>query len=229
MKFGVVQFPGSNGDVEAFYAVRDILKQPVDYIWHQTTEIKGIDCLILPGGAAYGDYVRPGMVAHFSPIIDAVKKFAEDGGRVVGFGNGFQILCEAGLLPGALLLNDTARFMCKYINVRVENNASDYTCNCSVGQVLSVPIAHAHGRYWCEPGALRAMEDANRVLLRYCDKSGNVTEDANPNGSAKNIAGILNDSGNVAGMMPHPERAVEKILGSTDGIHILQSIVDRLG
>ena len=229
MKFGVVIFPGSNCDRDAYFAVRDVLKQPVDYIWHQSTDLSGFDCIILPGGFSYGDYLRTGAVARFSPVMNAVQDFADRGGRVIGICNGFQILCEAQLVPGALIPNNALRFICKYVNVRVENNDSDFSNKCAKCQVLSIPIAHHGGQYYCEPDILKELEDNNRVLLRYCDAEGNVTDSANPNGSLNNIAGILNKRGNVAGMMPHPERAIEPLLGSSDGAFILQSIVDRLG
>jgi len=228
MKFGVVIFPGSNCDQDAYFAVRDVLKQPVEYIWHQSTDVSGFDCIILPGGFSYGDYLRTGAVARFSPVMNAVQDFADNGGRVLGICNGFQILCEAHLLPGALIPNNTLRFRCKYVDVKVANNTSDFTHNCKPGQVLSIPIAHHGGNYYCEPDTLKALEDNNRVLLRYCDPAGSVTDEANPNGSLNNIAGIINDRGNIAGMMPHPERAVEDILGSSDGVFIMQSIVERL-
>jgi phosphoribosylformylglycinamidine synthase subunit PurQ / glutaminase len=228
MKFGVVVFPGSNCDQDAYFAVRDVLKQPVEYIWHQSTDVSGFDCIILPGGFSYGDYLRTGAVARFSPVMNAVQDFADKGGRLIGICNGFQILCEAHLVPGALIPNNTLRFKCKYVNVKVANNTSDFSNKCKPGQVLSIPIAHHGGNYYCDPDTLKALEDNDRVLLRYCDAKGNVTEEANPNGSLNNIAGVLNERGNVAGMMPHPERAVEPILGSADGVFILQSIVERL-
>ncbi len=228
MKFGVVVFPGSNCDQDAYYAVRDVLKQPVEYIWHQSTDVSGFDCIILPGGFSYGDYLRTGAVARFSPVMNAVQEFADNGGRLIGICNGFQILCEAQLVPGALIPNNTLRFRCKYVNVRIENNTSDFSNLCKPGQVLSIPIAHHGGNYYCDADTLKGLEDNDRVLLRYCDAGGNVTEEANPNGSLNNIAGVLNERGNVAGMMPHPERAVEPILGSADGAYILRSIVERL-
>lgn len=228
MKFGVVIFPGSNCDQDAYYAVRDVLKQPVEYIWHQDTDLSGFDCVILPGGFSYGDYLRTGAVAKFSPVMNSVQEFAANGGRVIGICNGFQILCESGLLPGALISNDGLRFICKYVNLKVENNSTDFTNRCTAGQVLNIPIAHHGGNYYCDPATLRELEDERRILLRYCDELGNVTTEANPNGSLNNIAGILNAKGNVAGMMPHPERAVEPLLGSDDGALILQSIVERL-
>ena len=228
MKFGVVVFPGSNCDQDAYYAVRDVLKQPVEYIWHQSTDLSGFDCVILPGGFSYGDYLRTGAVARFSPVMNAVQKFADDGGRLIGICNGFQILCEAHLLPGALIANDSLRFICKFVDLRVENETSDFTHRCSKGQVLRIPIAHQGGNYYCDPDQLAKLEDNNQVLFRYCDEKGGVTDAANPNGSLNNIAGIINERGNVAGMMPHPERAVEPVLNGEDGVYVLQSIVDRL-
>ena len=228
MKFGVVVFPGSNCDHDAYYAVRDILNQPVEYIWHQSTDVSGFDCIILPGGFSYGDYLRTGAVAKFSPVMNAVQDFAANGGKLIGICNGFQILCESGLLPGALISNVGLRFICKYVNLKVANNTSDFTHLCEAGQVLSIPIAHHGGNYYCDADTLKSLEDNNQVLLRYCDAAGNVSEEANPNGSLNNIAGIINERGNVAGMMPHPERATEPLLGSSDGKLILQSIVERL-
>ncbi len=228
MKFGVVIFPGSNCDQDAYFAVRDILKQPVDYIWHQSTDLKGFDCIILPGGFSYGDYLRTGAVAKFSPVMSALQDFVENGGRVIGICNGFQILCESGLLPGALIANKGLRFICKYVHLRVENNSTDFTNKCSEGQILRIPIAHHGGNYYCDADTLNKLEANKQVILRYCDATGNVSDEANPNGSLNNIAGIINENGNVAGMMPHPERAVEQVLGSEDGNYILQSIVERL-
>ncbi|MCX6345637.1 MAG: phosphoribosylformylglycinamidine synthase subunit PurQ [Armatimonadetes bacterium] len=228
MKFGVVQFPGSNCDQDAYYAVRDVLKQPVEYIWHQSTDVSGFDCIILPGGFSYGDYLRTGAVAKFSPVMNAVQEFAANGGKLIGICNGFQILCESGLLPGALIANNGLRFICKYVNVRVENNTSAFSHKCSKGQALSMPIAHHGGNYYADADTIKELEDNNRVLLRYCDERGNVNDSSNPNGSINNIAGIINAKGNIAGMMPHPERAMEACLGGTDGKLILQSIVERL-
>jgi phosphoribosylformylglycinamidine synthase subunit PurQ / glutaminase len=228
MRFGVVVFPGSNCDKDAFHAVRDVLGQPVDYIWHQDTDVSGFDCIILPGGFSYGDYLRTGAVARFSPVMNAVADFADRGGRVIGICNGFQILCEAHMLPGALIANNGLRFVCKYVNLRVENSDTDFTNLCSLGQALRMPIAHQGGNYYADRETIAELEDNRRVILRYCDASGLVSDQNNPNGSVNSIAGIINRSGNVAGMMPHPERAVECVLGSEDGRLILGSIVERL-
>jgi len=229
MKFGVVIFPGSNCDQDAYYAVKDVLEQPVEYIWHQSTDLSGFDCVILPGGFSYGDYLRTGAVAKFSPVMNAVREFADNGGKLIGICNGFQILCESGLLPGALIANAGLRFICKYVNLSVANDSTAFTHLCKQGQVLSIPIAHHGGNYYADPETLADMEAHNQVLLRYCDAKGAVTDEANPNGSLNNIAGVINKAGNVAGMMPHPERAVESILGSNDGALILKSIVEILG
>jgi phosphoribosylformylglycinamidine synthase len=228
MKFGVIQFPGSNCDQDAYFAMKDVLRQPVDYVWHQDTDVSGYDCIIIPGGFSYGDYLRTGAVARFSPVMNAVQEFADRGGRVIGICNGFQILCEAHLLPGALLSNVGLRFICKYVNVRAENTTSDFTHLCRNGQVLRIPIAHHGGNYYADPDTLKKLQDSDRILLRYCDENGSPTEESNPNGSLYNIAGIINEQGNVAGMMPHPERAVEDLLGSSDGVFVLKSIVERL-
>lgn len=226
MKFGVVIFPGSNCDQDAYYAVRDILQQPVDYIWHQSTDVSDYDCIILPGGFSYGDYLRTGAVAKFSPVMNAIQEHAAKGGRVIGICNGFQILCESGLLPGALISNTGLRFICKYVNLKVANNKTNFTSLCSDGQVLRIPIAHHGGNYYADSETLKKIEDNGQVLLRYSDAAGNVSPETNPNGSLNNIAGIINKAGNVAGMMPHPERAVEACLGGTDGVYILKSIVE---
>ena len=226
MRFGVVQFPGSNCDQDAYYAVRDILKQPVEYIWHQDRDLKGADCVILPGGFSYGDYLRTGAVARFSPVMEAVQKHAENGGYVIGICNGFQVLCEAHLLPGALVANDCLKFVCKYVNVRAENLNTPWTNRCSEGRVLRIPIAHQGGNYVCDPVTLERLESNGQIILRYCDEAGRAIPEANPNGSINNIAGIINEQGNVAGMMPHPERAVESVLGSEDGIAIFKSLIE---
>lgn len=226
MKFGVLVFPGSNCDQDAYYAVRDILNEPVEYIWHKERDLKGADCIIVPGGFSYGDYLRTGAVARFSPVMEAVQEHAEKGGYVIGICNGFQILCEAHLLPGALVTNDCMKFVCKYVNLTPGNLKTPWTNLCQQGQVLQVPIAHQGGNYLCDDETLKRIEENGQVILRYCDEQGNVTAEANPNGSLNNIAGIVNARGNVAGMMPHPERAVESVLGSADGIAILRSVIE---
>jgi len=226
MRFGVVVFPGSNCDQDAYFAIRDVMGEPVEYIWHQDRDLKGADCVILPGGFAYGDYLRTGAVARFSPVMEAVQKHAENGGYVIGICNGFQILCEAHMLPGALVANDRLKFICSYVNIRAENLNTPWTNQCREGQVLRIPIAHQGGNYIADPETLRRIESKGQVIFRYCDEAGRVTPEANPNGSVNNIAGIVNERGNVAGMMPHPERAIEQVLGSGDGVTICRSLIE---
>lgn len=228
MRFGVVVFPGSNCDSDAYHAIRDGLSQPVDYIWHESRDLSGYDCIILPGGFAYGDYLRAGAIARFSPVMDAVEEFAAHGGLVLGICNGFQVLLECGLLPGAMLRNDSLQFRCMYVNLRVENARSPFTNALERGQVIRIPIAHGEGNYFADERTLRDLESGGRVLFRYCDGGGEVTGRANPNGSLRNIAGICNKEGNVAGMMPHPERAYQEALGSADGLAVFRSIASFL-
>jgi phosphoribosylformylglycinamidine synthase I len=225
MRFGVVVFPGSNCDADTYYAIRDVLQQPVEYIWHQDNDLHGVDCVILPGGFSYGDYLRCGAIARFSPVMQAVEEFARQGGLVIGICNGFQILCEAHLLPGALVRNEGLRFVCKHVYLRVENADTPFTNRCQVGEVLCIPIAHGEGRYVCDRETLQELQANSQILFRYCDSSGALTKESNPNGSLANIAGIANEHFNVMGMMPHPERACEAILGSEDGLKIFHSIV----
>ncbi len=227
MKFGILQFPGSNSDQDTYYAIKDVLGEPVEFIWHREKEISGVDCVILPGGFSFGDYLRTGAIAKVSPIIEAVRKYADNGGLVIGISNGFQILCEADLLPGALMENVDLQFICGFVNVRVENADTRFTSLCKAGQVLSIPIAHQLGNYVCDPQTLTKMEANKQIILRYCDAQGNVTPEANQSGSTANIAGIINERGNVAGMMPYPERAVENILGGTDGRLIFASMLQN--
>jgi phosphoribosylformylglycinamidine synthase len=226
MRFGILVFPGTWSDTDCFHAVKEVLGQDADYVWHQETSLEGFDCLILPGGFSYGDYLRPGAMARFSPAMDALTRFVDNGGAAIGICNGFQILCESGLLPGALLPNEHLEFRCQWTNLRTERNDTLFTRACAPGQVLQVPVSHGEGNYFADPATLEELEREGRVLFRYCDAAGEATPEANPNGSANNIAGIVNEAGNVLGMMPHPERSCEAILGSADGNLIFQSIID---
>jgi phosphoribosylformylglycinamidine synthase len=228
MNIGVVVFPGSNCDHDCEHVFKDVLGQDVTMVWHKETSLVGLDGVILPGGFSYGDYLRTGAIARFSPVMGAVKKFADDGGPVLGICNGFQILLEAGLLPGAMLRNTSLHFICKDVYVRVENAATPFTGLCRPGQVLKIPIAHADGNYYTDPVTLAALQANAQIVFRYCEPDGRVTPEANPNGSLDNIAGIRNDRGNVLGMMPHPERCAESILGNEDGRLVLASMVERL-
>ena len=228
MKFGVIVFPGSNCDHDAYHVVSKHVGQPVDFVWHRETNLDGYDALIVPGGFSYGDYLRAGALAQFSPVMTAVKDFAAKGKFVFGICNGFQILCEAGLLPGALIRNQDLHFVCRYVNIKVENNQTPYTTELDAGDVLSVPIAHAEGNYVCDDETLAELESGNRIIFRYCDEEGEVTEESNPNGARANIAGISNREGNVLGMMPHPERACEELLGSNDGRDIFRSLANAV-
>ncbi len=228
MKFGVVVFPGSNCDHDAFYAVESVLGEQATFLWHKSEELNGCDVVILPGGFSYGDYLRTGAIARFAPIIRAVKKFAGRGGLVLGICNGFQTLMETGLLPGAMLRNRGLKFICRPVHLRVENAETVFTHACRPGQVLNMPIAHMDGNYYADPATLEALEAAGQVVFRYCQPDGEVSDDANPNGSIRHIAGIINRDGNVLGMMPHPERASELLLGSADGQLLFQSLVQSL-
>ena len=228
MKFGVVVFPGSNCDHDAFYAVQNALGQQASFLWHQSTDLEQCDAVILPGGFSYGDYMRTGAIAHFAPIMQSVQKFAARGGLVLGICNGFQILLESGLLKGAMLRNRDLRFISRFVNIRVENTDTPFTNALRPGQVLSIPIAHAEGNYFADDETLETLERRREIVFRYCDESGGVSDRSNPNGSLKHIAGICNRGGNVMGMMPHPERACDKLLGSTDGKYIFQSVINSL-
>ena len=225
MKFAVVVFPGSNGDHDAFYAARHVLGADAEYIWHKETSLKGADVVVLPGGFAHGDYLRTGAIARFSPIMDEVKRFAASGGPVIGFCNGFQVLLEAGLLPGAMLRNQSLRFQCEQVHVKVEQTDTPFTANCAPGQVLRIPIAHGEGNYYAEPDVLQRIERNRQVVFRYTTPSGEITASANVNGSLHNIAGLCNETRNVVGLMPHPERACERAVGSADGLVVLQSVM----
>lgn len=224
MKYGVVTFPGSNCDYDAYTAVR-LVGQEASFLWHKSESLDGSDVVILPGGFSYGDYLRPGAIARFSPIMKSVIRFAKSGGVVIGICNGFQILLESGLLPGALMRNAHLRFACKYVYLRVENRATLFTSACPAGKTLKIPIAHSDGNYYNFQAGLDELEAKGQVVFRYAAADGSITPAANPNGSLMNIAGIANREGNVLGMMPHPERAVEKILGSDDGLYIFRSLV----
>jgi len=232
MKFGVVQFPGSNCDDDAVYAMGSVIGEPVELIWHQSEQVSGFDALIIPGGFSYGDYLRTGAIARFSPVMKAVGKFARSGGLVLGVCNGFQILLEAGLLPGAMLRNQRLRFLCRQVHIRVEQTETPFTCAARPGQVLKVPIAHMEGNYFCDPATLAELERNKQIVFRYVHPDGHDAGpddfDANPNGSLAAIAGICNRERNIAGLMPHPERAVESALGSADGLVILRSMVQTL-
>jgi phosphoribosylformylglycinamidine synthase len=225
MKFGVVVFPGSNCDHDAYHVLGHLEQQDVRFLWHKDESLQGVDAVILPGGFSYGDYLRCGAIARFSPIMKEVIAFAADGGTVVGICNGFQILCESGLLPGALIRNSGLTFICDDVQIRVENNATRFTSLCNAGEVLSIPIAHGEGNYVADPETLRRMNERGQILFRYCSSDGTVDGPANPNGSVENIAGIVNESGNVMGMMPHPERAADPVLRRTDGSKIFRSII----
>jgi len=224
MRFGVVVFPGTWSDGDCFHALKEVLQYQVEYIWHKEEDLSGYDCVILPGGFSYGDYLRTGAIARFSPVMRAVERFAGQGKLVLGICNGFQILCEAGLLPGALMRNRHLQFRCQWVDLRVENASTLYTRACRRGQVLKVPISHGEGSYYADEEALQEIETRGQVVFRYCSPQGEITDDANPNGSLNNIAGIMNKEGNILGMMPHPERCCEDLLGGTDGRFIFESL-----
>ena len=224
MKFGVVVFPGTWSDVDCFDVIKDVLGEPVEYVWHKTTDLSGYDCIILPGGFSYGDYLRCGAIARFSPVMKSVAEAADQGKLVIGICNGFQILCEAGLLPGVLRANDHLQFRCQWTDLRVENASTPFTSLLDQGQVVSVPISHGEGNYFADPDTLAMLERDDRVAFRYCGPDGEVTAEFNPNGSMNNIAGITNAQGNVLGMMPHPERCCDELLGGVDGAAIFQAM-----
>jgi phosphoribosylformylglycinamidine synthase I len=228
MKFAIVVFPGSNCDHDAYHAAKHVLGQDAVFLWHKETSLAGADAVILPGGFSHGDYLRTGAIARFSPIMDAVRSFAEHGGPVLGVCNGFQILLEAGLLPGAMLRNATLKFRCEQVHVRVEQTGTPFTTLCTPGQVLRLPIAHGEGNYFADPDAVASLEANGQVVFRYATATGSIDPTANPNGSIRNIAGICNTRRNVVGLMPHPERACEPALGSADGVVVLRSVVSAL-
>jgi phosphoribosylformylglycinamidine synthase len=228
MKFGIVTFPGSNCDYDAYHAVIDQLGEGAVYLWHKARDLEGVDVVILPGGFSYGDYLRAGAIARFSPIMHEVASHARRGGPVIGICNGFQILCEAHLLPGALMRNSGLKFVSKPVRLRVENTDTLFTHRYEPGQVLRMPIAHGEGRFVADRATLDRLEHEGRVVFRYVDAHGELTTEANPNGSLRAIAGIVSAEGNVLGMMPHPERAVEPLLGSVDGLGIFHSVLERV-
>lgn len=226
MKFAVVVFPGSNCDYDCYHVLKHVLRQDTEFVWHKERDLDRFDCVVLPGGFSYGDYLRTGAIARFSPVMESVQKHAQKGKLVIGICNGFQILTESGLLPGVLMRNQSLRFICKYVNMRVENTDSAFTRKIAKSAVLKIPIAHGEGNYYADEKTLLELKKNNQILARYCDEKGLTTPSANPNGSLENIAGICNVKRNVFGLMPHPERASERELGSTDGIAIFKSIIE---
>jgi phosphoribosylformylglycinamidine synthase subunit PurQ / glutaminase len=228
MKFGVLVFPGSNCDHDTYHVIKEIARKPVTFLWHESEDLENCDAILVPGGFAYGDYLRAGAIACFSPVMQAVKKFAGQGGLVLGICNGFQILCESGMLPGALARNAGLKYVCKQVHLRTETAESPFTQTLKRGQVLQLPIGHMEGNYFCPPETLAELKRADRIAFRYVTPSGEATAEANPNGSLENIAGVLNENRNVLGMMPHPDRSSEAILGSADGFLLFESMVNQL-
>ncbi len=226
INFGVVVFPGSNCDFDAYRVADEILQQNVKYIWHKDSTLGAVDVIILPGGFSYGDYLRTGAIARFSPVMQEVVKFAKNGGLVIGLCNGFQILTECGLLPGVLMRNKSLKFICDFVNLKVVTKNTPFTSECLEDEVLKIPIAHGDGNYFADEETLKSLKENDQIVFQYCNKNGEVTDDSNPNGAIQNIAGIINKERNVLGMMPHPERAVRSILGSTDGLKVFNSIVE---
>jgi len=227
-QFGVVVFPGSNCDHDAYHAMAHVIDEDARFLWHKDTSLKGVDVVIIPGGFSYGDYLRSGSIARFSPIMEEVVNFAQKGGLVLGICNGFQILLEAGLLPGAMQHNQKLRFICKQTHITCTNNQTAFTTKLDPHTPLQMPVAHAEGNYYIDDEGLKKLRQNNQIVFRYCNSSGKVTQEANINGSVDNIAGICNKRGNVLGLMPHPERAVEKALGSSDGLTIFESLINYL-
>ncbi|HEY6253163.1 MAG TPA: phosphoribosylformylglycinamidine synthase subunit PurQ [Candidatus Angelobacter sp.] len=228
MKFGVIIFPGSNCDHDSYHAVISATGQQATFLWHESHDLENCDAIIVPGGFAYGDYLRTGAIARFAPIMQQVARFAGSGGLVIGICNGFQILCEAGMLPGALMRNAGLKYVCKQVHLRVENADTPFTNACAKGDVLQIPVGHMEGNYYCDQQTLAALKQQNRIVLRYCTPDGQITPQANPNGSLENIAGICNAGRNVLGMMPHPDRSSESLLGSADGARIFASMAAAL-
>ena len=226
MKTGIVVFPGTWSDKDCMYVFRDVLKQSTEYIWHQETDLSKYECIVIPGGFSYGDYLRAGAIARFAPVMKSITDFARDGGLVIGICNGFQVLCEAGLLPGALMRNDHLQFRCKWVNLKTETVSTPFTKTITRLKPLRIPISHGEGQYYANQETLQELIRDDRIVFRYCESDGEVTKESNPNGSINNIAGIINAKRNVLGMMPHPEKACEDILGSSDGLSIFESIVN---
>jgi phosphoribosylformylglycinamidine synthase I len=228
MKFGIVVFPGSNCDHDAYRAAKHVMGQDAHFIWHKDSSLGDADVIILPGGFSYGDYLRTGAIARFSPVMKEVIRFAKNGGTVIGICNGFQILLEAGMLPGVMLRNSSLKFVCRFIRLKVENVTTRFTSECLQGEVLKIPVAHGEGNYFADNETIESLQEHSQIVFRYCSSSGEIDEASNPNGSLLNIAGIINKEGNVMGMMPHPERAVESALGSADGKKIFTSMIESL-
>jgi len=228
MKFGVIIFPGSNCDQDAFWTIQQVAKQPVTFLWHESHDLANCDCIVVPGGFAFGDYLRTGAIAKFSPVMEAVRKFADGGGLVLGICNGFQILCESGLLPGALIRNLGLKYVCKPVQVRVENADIPFTAACREGELLTIPIGHMEGNYFCDDSTLSELRRDQRIVFRYSTPTGEITAEANPNGSRDNIAGICSPGFNVLGMMPHPERSSEPELGGTEGLKVFTSLIGAM-
>jgi phosphoribosylformylglycinamidine synthase subunit PurQ / glutaminase len=228
MKFAVIIFPGSNCDHDAYHAAKHVLGHDAVFVWHKESSLAGADVVLLPGGFSHGDYLRTGAIARFSPVMEAVRQFAAEGGPVLGICNGFQILLEAGMLPGAMLRNAGLKFRCEHVHLRVEQTDTPFTSLCRPGQVLRIPIAHGEGNYVADPDVIETLEGNRQVVFRYVTAEGHASADANPNGSVRNIAGICNERRNVVGLMPHPERACEPALGSADGLVFFESVVDAL-
>ena len=226
MRFAVVVFPGTWSDHDCQHSLTAVARQQADLVWHRESDLSSYDCIVLPGGFSYGDYLRTGAIARFSPVMDAVVRHAEAGKPVIGICNGFQVLCEAHLLPGALMRNDSLQYRCEWVHLRVENAGTPFTVACERGQVLRIPISHGEGRYFADTATLDELEASGRVVFRYSDATGDVTPGANPNGSERNIAGIVNERGNVIGMMPHPERACEPLMGGEDGLLLWRSVAE---
>ncbi len=228
MKFGVVVFPGSNCDYDTFHVLRDVFDKETTFLWHKDHDLKNCDCIVLPGGFSYGDYLRSGAIARFSPLIQEITEFAQKGGIILGICNGFQVLLELGLIPGVMLRNKNLKFLCQHIHIRIENDQTPFTRSSKAGQILKIPIAHFDGNYYATPETLVELKKNDQIVFRYSDPDGSISEMANVNGSMENIAGLMNLDRNVLGMMPHPERASEALLGSADGKIIFESIIDYI-